>query len=122
MLQASYDDAQRVVDCAKTLADSGVSLLEALTSKRPFQPELSWIVIRPVLRLLLWLLPEHVPSSETLEALDKQAQQAQGHIRPKQGNTTGVPPADDWRITLTPAYMAAVATVGRRWLHAASTD
>jgi hypothetical protein len=124
-LQASRRDAQGIVDSARTLTDNCVSLFRTLISKQPLDPELVWVVLRPVLRLLLWLVPEHVPSSETLEALARQpAMQQAASTRtqqvsgPQQRNAPAVPHPEDWRSALATAYLAAVATVSVRWLHA----
>jgi hypothetical protein len=117
------------MDCAGTLTDKCVSLIGALISKGSLDPDLIWNVLRPILRLLLWLVPEHVPSSETLAALTTQSvlqqvastrtKQAAG---PKQGDAAAIPDAEDRGTTLAHAYISAVATVSRRGLHAAWSE
>jgi hypothetical protein len=124
-LQASRQDAQGIVDCVSSLTDNCVSLFRTLIIKQSLDPDLVWVVLRPVLRLLLWLVPEHVPSTETMKSLARQpvmqqagstrTQQARRHL---QEDAAALPPAEDWRSALAAAYTAAVATVSRRWLHA----
>jgi hypothetical protein len=87
---------------------------EALLKRRSLDPDLVWVVLRPVLKLLLWLVPEHVPSTETLKSLARQAQQGQAR-----GRNQGDAAAEDWRLTVVPAYMKAVSYVSDIWLHAA---
>jgi hypothetical protein len=95
------------VDCTINMMDSCAFLVEALLKKRSLDPELVWVVLRPVLKLLLWLVPEHVPATETLKSLARQAQQGQAGGR-KQGGAT----AEDWWLIVVPVYMDTVCWVG----------
>jgi hypothetical protein len=82
-----------------------------------------WPLLRPALRLLLWLLPEHVPVAEPQAQPVSTGSQLPEHGTPPVAQTAGTskqgkhkkkadPIADvNWRQGLGPAFVQDVATV-----------
>jgi hypothetical protein len=109
VLQESKEQVTRLLDqgyiagLAETLGRQQCEDLPADTS---------WLVLRPVLRLLLWLVPEHAPEpSKTSAAARPQSDSSamQGH---QKHSTAWTPISEDWRCTLVLAYIRDIATVG----------
>jgi hypothetical protein len=120
-LQASQGEAQRRLEQARQLSAGCVSLLEALSGMSAWPLESAWLVLRPVLRLLLWLLPEHAPCrqqqpSSKAEGTDLAAQSTGSSTVPKRmapRNDGAAATAIDGgqQIERTRSYVSAVATV-----------
>jgi hypothetical protein len=50
---------------ARQLSASASSLLQSLHSTQDLPDNVSWSILQPALRLLLWLLPQHLPSADS---------------------------------------------------------
>jgi hypothetical protein len=62
-LQESKAQATRLLDQARQWFGHIAGIADILGSQQCqcLPPDMSWLVLRPVLRLLLWLVPEHAP-------------------------------------------------------------
>jgi hypothetical protein len=116
-LQASYAEAINIVEQAKQLSASCVSVLESLVVRKA-HPDTSWLVLRTVLRVLLWLLPEHLPDDKHQAAgADGAAVQPVSTSRTWGKDTKRAPkkgaqaPTQDWQEGIGSSYVTAVATV-----------
>jgi hypothetical protein len=71
-----------------------------------------WLLVRPVLRLLLWLIPEHVPlplASATMSSSQAVKETLTTFKDDKQTKPTGS--SVDWQQEVAQAFVAEVATV-----------
>jgi hypothetical protein len=120
-LQASHSLAENLAAQASQLAAGCVSLLEALLGRNAWSPESAWLVLRPVLRLLLWLLPEHASNGKHPTAAAQMTQSsAQKTANSRQERVTAAAVASEgWQAMLSRSYLSSVATVsmgGGTWL------
>jgi hypothetical protein len=111
-LQESKAQATRLLDQARQWMVYTSGIAEILGERLP--PDMSWLVLRPVLRLLLWLVPEHAPEPMEVAAA-AQAHPAltgsgmQGHEKHRKASA---PMTEDWRCSLVLAYIRDIAEVG----------
>jgi hypothetical protein len=119
LLQATPQEAAARKEQAKQLAGDVASLLESYCVCH-FEDESGWELLRPLLRLLLWLLPEHLPLSEP--AAQTLATEQQNEAAAQSGRHTGgrhsqpKPAAVDcgWRDVLGRSFVLEVATVSQQ--------
>jgi hypothetical protein len=113
--QASFELAQNILERARQLSASCVSLLEFLSAGRcAYSPDFAWLVLRPVMRLLLWLIPGCSTQAPQPQPVSSAAPRGKGH---KQSQASHVP--SDWQGRLPLMYVSATVTVStlqsRQW-------
>jgi hypothetical protein len=107
---------------ARQLSADASTLLQSLGNTQDITAGSAWPLLRPLLRLLLWLLPEHVPLPLTDAAMSQSQPSETGQSR----HSTAAPTAvGQWRQEVASSYVQAVVTVGdqgtcciRAWLKA----
>jgi hypothetical protein len=109
VLQDSFQAAQASQALARQLSADAVSTLDHLCSGREgkvVSEDAGWLLSRPLLRLLLWLLPVHVPAETPAQP-------------PEPESAAGL--STDWKQGFAASYVRDVATVSlvclqrRRW-------
>jgi hypothetical protein len=83
-------------------ADAG-AMLASINVYLSFSGDTAWQLVRPLLRLLLWLVPEHIP----LQGMQPPALMQQPAVSP----VLGAIPGASWQAELGAAYARDVATV-----------
>jgi hypothetical protein len=108
--QASPASAVRTQEKAKQMAGDAAVVLDILCKLHDYPHHEVWKLLRAILRVLLWLIPEHVP-------LTKGTQAAKGITSVSLGDspsTSGAgPAAEDWRHAYALTFAADVATVSK---------
>jgi hypothetical protein len=108
--QISFQAAQKKQEEAKHLVADAAALLETLCSTKP-SLEATECVLRPVLRLLLWLIPEHIPMPVPTQAAS-QPESAALQQRAGSGRQDKSERAEAaWKEELEVAFVQDVATV-----------
>jgi hypothetical protein len=120
--QENMPAAQRIQDMAKQLSADAAKTMSLLTGSRRIPDGEIWPLLRPVLRLLLWILPQHVPSvgfpttAHLQPAGPTTATQGGADFKQdKHRRKAGSPFAADCRQQLAQSYVKEVATVGIRF-------
>jgi hypothetical protein len=114
LLQTSTPAAQKRQEEARQLSAGAATVLEAVCSARHVSEDTTWQLLRPIFRLLLWLIPEHVPMSGVTPATLLPGSVSPEH-RPaaaQQGRSNNSATQADWRQGFEIAYARDVATVG----------
>jgi hypothetical protein len=118
LLQELKPQATKLLDQARQWFGYIAGTAEILGSQQcqSLPADMSWLVLRPVLRLLLWLVPEHAPApSNTPAAAQTESVHTdsanQGHV---EHSTASTPISEDWRCSLVLAYIRDIATVSGR--------
>jgi hypothetical protein len=116
VLQESRAQATRLLDQARQWFGYITGVTEILGSQPCLRlpSDMSWLVLRPVLRLLLWLVPEHAPQPMTVAAAAQPQSVSSGSAMQGRGkhNKASTSMSEDWRCSLVLAYIRDVATVG----------
>jgi hypothetical protein len=99
--QTSRSAAQAKQEEAKQMSANAAAML--VTINRRASADTVWQLTRPLLRLLLWLIPAHIP----LRGVHPPALMQQ----PAELSLAGATPGASWQAELGPAYVADVATV-----------
>jgi hypothetical protein len=115
-LQASYAEATSNLEQARQLTAGCVSVLESLAVRKAY-PDTSWLVLRTVIRVLLWLLPEHLPIDELQAAgadgaaVQLESTSGTGGKDTKRAQKRGAHAQTQWQGSIGSSYVKAVATV-----------
>jgi hypothetical protein len=104
-LQSTLAGANKLLEQSKQLSADAGTLALSLRNVNALPDETIWVLLRPVLRLCLWLLPEHIHASAP-QAVQQAASFAEGSSR----DTTSV----DWRQDFALSFVRSVATVSDR--------
>jgi hypothetical protein len=121
--QGSASEAKKSIEKAKQLSADAGSFLIALTRFEDMDEEIQWPLLRPVMRLLLWLIPEHLPVPVTVKALTVQppGQGTAAGGRGRQNTSLLKQPDGGWREEATTTFAREVATVSLLQLQAPHT-
>jgi hypothetical protein len=115
-LQESRAQATRLLDQARQWFGHIAGIAEILGSQQcqRLPADMSWLVLRPVLRLLLWLVPEHAPEPSQASAAAQPQSDSPGSSTQRHGkhNRASASMSEDWRSSLVLGYIRDVATVG----------
>jgi hypothetical protein len=115
--QETLAQAKRWQEQAKQLAGDCATVLESLCTFDSISADKAWLVLRPVLRVLLWLVPEHVPLHTSLledpaaAARLSSQRSTKAEKRGGQAKAGTVAPAD-WKASFPTSFVQDVATVG----------
>jgi hypothetical protein len=117
VVQTSLSDAKKLREDCKQLSQDVARFLSMLKSEA-IPNAAMWPFLRPVLRLLLWLLPEHVPlgaaqsmSSQALPA-EHTSSESQTVGTSQAGHKSGTSADVDWRQGFGQDFVKDIATVG----------
>jgi hypothetical protein len=109
--QGSAAEAKKSIDKAKYLSIEATSLLRPFLKTQGMSEETRWRLLRPVMRLLLWLIPEHLPTPWTVSAAAVTVQPAgQGTAAGRQ-NTAATEADEGWRQVTAITFACEVTTV-----------
>jgi hypothetical protein len=115
-LQTSRAQATRLLDQARQWFGYVAGIAEILGSQQCqwLPADMSWLVLRPVLRLLLWLVPEHAPEPSKAPAAAQAQSNLSGSATQGHGkhNKASACLSEDWRSSLVLAYIRDIVTVG----------
>jgi hypothetical protein len=134
-VQASHEEAKKQVELARQLSQDAADLLMMVLRSEKLPERQQWTFQRPWVRLLLWLLPEHIPVQQAQQDQRSVAggQESSKHAAPE-GTTvagtqltrgsaqptgkalksrapSGPGAAGDWRQDLMLCYIKDVITV-----------
>jgi hypothetical protein len=115
-LQESEAQATRLLDQCRQWFGNIAGTVEILGRRhlRHLPADTSWLMLRPVLRLLLWLVPEHAPEPSKAPAAARPQSDSSGSAIQGRGkhNKASTSTSEDWRCSLSLAYIKDIATVG----------
>jgi hypothetical protein len=104
--QVIKEEASLVQQHIKHLSEDAARLLVSLSNTQDLSRETAWLFLRPVLHLLLWLLPEHAPLPHPRPQLG-QLSTAASHNRLQ----ASAAEASAWESGVTRALTQEAATV-----------
>jgi hypothetical protein len=126
--QASHAEAKRHLELARQLSEGATSMLLSELESSRFPDDQQWTCFRPLVRLLLWLLPEHIPTVQSQQDLQGSSQReaCQGTSAAHTSSTQGQPtaadkrnksnthaaPSTDWRQQVTLEFVIIMTQVG----------
>jgi hypothetical protein len=121
-LQATLSEANMLRQEAKQLSAGAATILELLRHWDSLPPDMSWLLVRPIVRLLLWLLPEHLPSvSEPGRAAELRPPAMSATATDQCKLSHGAASGGSWKHSFGAAFTADVATVSAAMSHGVSS-
>jgi hypothetical protein len=102
-LQNTLAGANKLLEQSKHLSADAATLGMSINNIKALPEDTIWVLLRPVLRLCLWLLPEHVHASAPQAVQQGGSPTAEG----SSGGTISV----DWRPKFAVLFVTSVATV-----------
>jgi hypothetical protein len=120
-LQGTHVEAKKSIEKAKQLSTDAASILSILKNSTSLSEETEWLMSRPLLRLLLWLVPEHILLPESPPGAASAA-----HVLPAEHGTIAANggkqkeararPDEDWKQGAAISFAHDVTTVSMSWM------
>jgi hypothetical protein len=110
-LQGSAAEANASIEKAKQLSMDITSVLYSFTNTQAVFADIRWHLLRPVMRLLLWLVPEHLPTPVTVSASTVTVQPPVRGTAADEQSTAPTQCDEGWREEAAITFAREVATV-----------
>jgi hypothetical protein len=90
--QATHAEAKKLCELAKRLSGEGAAALLSVLSSHALPNDQRWAFQRPLLRLLLWLLPEHIPAAQAQQGTPAPGGRSSNSNSPEPSTAGGLGP------------------------------